>query len=114
MWKHYRRKTLTQAIDPGLNGKFLEEEALKVLQIGLLCTQTSVSQRPLMSEIVEMLTHDDYIVPSPTQPPFLNSSVLTPDDTTQTSTFMDSSDFEGQIRTYKDPKTNHVEGYEPR
>lgn len=114
VWKHYRRKTLTQAIDPGLNGKFLEEEALKVLQIGLLCTQTSVSQRPLMSEIVEMLTHDDYIVPSPTQPPFLNSSVLTPDDTTQTSTFMDSSDFEGQIRTYKDPKTNHVEGYEPR
>ncbi|GLU20739.1 hypothetical protein SLE2022_369220 [Rubroshorea leprosula] len=91
VWKHYKANTLTQAIDAGLQGRFNEKEASVVLQVGLLCTQASAPLRPEMSEIVQMLTNEDYTIPSPQQPPFLNASVLSPDDTTSSSLIERSS-----------------------
>lgn len=67
-------------MDPRLKGKFTEEEALKVLEIGLLCAQSSVELRPSMSEIVIMLKNKDCKVDCPKQPPFLSASVLLPDE----------------------------------
>ncbi|KAM7275625.1 hypothetical protein ACFE04_017491 [Oxalis oulophora] len=86
VWKHYKSKTITNSIDSGLNGKFDEETAWRVLQIGLLCTQASVALRPSMSNVVQMLKDQACEIPSPKQPPFLNASVLSPDDPTQTTT----------------------------
>lgn len=55
-------------------------DASNVLRIGLLCTQASVALRPSMAEVVEMLTDREIMaaVPSPKQPPFLNSTTLEP------------------------------------
>lgn len=61
-----------EAVDPLLKGKFNEEEASKLLQIGLLCVQASPELRPSMSSVIKMLT-DNHEIPQPTQPPFLNS-----------------------------------------
>jgi len=55
-----------------------------VLQIGLLCTQAFAALRPSMFEVVEMLSNEECVIPSPQQPPFLNASVLNLDDTTTT------------------------------
>ncbi|WCJ36096.1 Cysteine-rich receptor-like protein kinase 1 [Euphorbia peplus] len=76
VWKHYKAKTLVRAVDPRLNDVYSSKEAENVLQIGLICTQTSSSLRPSMSEVVQMLRFTDSEIPSPKQPPFLNASVL--------------------------------------
>uniref|UniRef100_A0A1J3FLL0 Cysteine-rich receptor-like protein kinase 1 n=1 Tax=Noccaea caerulescens TaxID=107243 RepID=A0A1J3FLL0_NOCCA len=80
VWEHFKANTLNRSVDPRLKGKFTEEEALKVLEIGLLCVQSSVELRPSMSEIVIMLKNKDCKVDCPKQPPFLSASVLLPDD----------------------------------
>ncbi|KAF2293296.1 hypothetical protein GH714_040673 [Hevea brasiliensis] len=85
VWKHYKAKTLALAIDPRLTDRHPGKDAENVLQIGLLCTQASASLRPSMAEVVQMLTNREYEIPSPKQPPFLNASVLSADDSTQNS-----------------------------
>lgn len=69
---------MSEAIDPLLEGEFPEQEALEVLQIGLLCTQASAALRPSMPEVVEFLTKKDgdKQIPVPHQPPFLNARAL--------------------------------------
>ena len=64
---------ICEVVDPALEGKFQEEEASRLLLIGLLCVQASAKLRPSMSTVVKMLS-DNYEIPQPTQPPFLNSS----------------------------------------
>ncbi|KAL9856962.1 putative cysteine-rich receptor-like protein kinase 1 RLK-Pelle-DLSV family [Arabidopsis thaliana] len=83
VWEHFKANTLDRSIDPRLKGSFVEEEALKVLQIGLLCVQSSVELRPSMSEIVFMLQNKDSKFECPKQPPFLSASVLMPDEETR-------------------------------
>ncbi|ESQ34892.1 hypothetical protein EUTSA_v10007076mg [Eutrema salsugineum] len=83
VWEHYKANTLHRSIDPRLKGKFTEEEALKVLEIGLLCVQSSVELRPSMSEIVFMLKNKDCKFDCPKQPPFLSASVLMTDEETK-------------------------------
>ncbi|RZB55967.1 Cysteine-rich receptor-like protein kinase 42 [Glycine soja] len=73
VWKNYNANIITSSVDPTLHGKFTAEEASNALQAGLLCTQSSDTLRPSMSEVVQMLTKKDYVIPSPNQQPFLNS-----------------------------------------
>ncbi|XP_008221860.1 PREDICTED: cysteine-rich receptor-like protein kinase 3 isoform X2 [Prunus mume] len=71
-WDLYGTGRLCSVVDPLLEGKFDEEEASRLLQIGLLCVQASAELRPAMSLVVKMLIENPKI-PQPTQPPFLNS-----------------------------------------
>ncbi|KAF5188838.1 Cysteine-rich receptor-like protein kinase [Thalictrum thalictroides] len=82
VWKHYKSNSLPESIDPALRGDFPITEASNVLQVGLLCTQASVSIRPSMSQVLQMLTDREYTIPLPMQPPFLNASVMNPDSST--------------------------------
>ena len=86
VWKNYKANNITSSVDPALHGQFVPEEASNALQAGLLCTQSSVTLRPSMSEVVQILTKKDYVIPSPKQQPFLNCTMLSLDDRTQTST----------------------------
>ncbi|CAJ1780903.1 unnamed protein product [Sphenostylis stenocarpa] len=79
VWKHYRSNTLTEAVDPCLGDDFPATEASRVFKIGLLCTQASASLRPSMSQVVYMLINSNEDVPTPNQPPFLNTGVLDSD-----------------------------------
>nr|XP_043616816.1 cysteine-rich receptor-like protein kinase 42 [Erigeron canadensis] len=78
VWKLYKEGVVAEAIDPLLNGDFPEQEALEVLQIGLMCTQASAALRPSMEEVVVFLTtkSGDRQIPVPHQPPFLNARAL--------------------------------------
>ncbi|KAF8390451.1 hypothetical protein HHK36_024977 [Tetracentron sinense] len=80
VWNLYGLGRLCEAVDPTLEGRFQEEEASRVLQIGLLCTQASAELRPSMSMVVKMLS-DNQDIPQPTQPPFLNSNNVIPPGT---------------------------------
>ncbi|RDX70228.1 Cysteine-rich receptor-like protein kinase 42, partial [Mucuna pruriens] len=79
VWKLYRSNTLTESVDPCVRDDFPATEASRVFQIGLLCTQASVSLRPSMSQVVYMLRNSNVDVPTPNQPPFLNTGVLDSD-----------------------------------
>ncbi|CAL5338299.1 unnamed protein product [Camellia sinensis] len=74
VWNLYRLRRLCEVVDPNLEGKFEEEEANRLLQVGLLCVQASAELRPSMSNVVKMLKDEHHEIPQPTQPPFLNSS----------------------------------------
>ncbi|GLT46424.1 hypothetical protein SLA2020_201740 [Shorea laevis] len=71
VWNHYGTGKLCEAVDPVLKDNFPEEEASRLLQIGLLCVQASAELRPAMSMVVQMFT-DNLEIPRPSQPPFLN------------------------------------------
>ncbi|RZC64512.1 hypothetical protein C5167_008205 [Papaver somniferum] len=48
-------KKLDAIVDPNLNGKFDNAEVEIMIQVALLCTQSSSEDRPTMSEVVRML-----------------------------------------------------------
>ncbi|QCE10854.1 cysteine-rich receptor-like protein kinase 42 [Vigna unguiculata] len=79
VWKLYRSNTLTEAVDPCLGDDYPATEASRVFQIGLLCTQASASLRPSMFQVVYMLLNSNEDVPTPNQPPFLNTGILDSD-----------------------------------
>ncbi|KAK6129339.1 hypothetical protein DH2020_036912 [Rehmannia glutinosa] len=81
VWKLFKTDRLTEAVDPCLKGDFPAMEASKVLRIGLLCAQASTAQRPSMEEVVQMLTDENYEIPEPKQPPFLNTSAISANST---------------------------------
>ncbi|KAK6920676.1 Gnk2-homologous domain [Dillenia turbinata] len=91
VWKNYRSSKITASVDPRLDGHFPEKKASDVLQLGLLCTQASMTERPSMNDAVKMLTDDEYEIPQPKKAPFLNASLLTDDPCTgQTTSFTSS------------------------
>ncbi|KAK8914502.1 Cysteine-rich receptor-like protein kinase 42 [Platanthera zijinensis] len=73
VWQHYNSETLIRLLDPDLQGKCTDEEALKLFRVGLLCVQASPTLRPAMWKVVAMLMGAEKDLPAPTQPPFLNN-----------------------------------------
>ncbi|KAK8967693.1 Cysteine-rich receptor-like protein kinase 3 [Platanthera guangdongensis] len=73
VWQHYNSETLIRLLDPDLQGKCTDEEALKLFRVGLLCVQESPTLRPTMGKVVPMLTGEAKDLPAPTEPPFLNN-----------------------------------------
>ncbi|GAV67943.1 Pkinase domain-containing protein/Stress-antifung domain-containing protein [Cephalotus follicularis] len=78
VWRLFKSNGLAEVVDRSLYDDFPIKEVLKVLQIGLLCTQAAVALRPSMDQVVLMLTCKDCDIPIPNQPPFLNASALEP------------------------------------
>ncbi|CAN5966325.1 unnamed protein product [Sphagnum jensenii] len=56
-WAHSLREQdkLFDLIDQQLNNNILDDEAQRVIDVALLCVQTSASRRPLMSHVLAML-----------------------------------------------------------
>ncbi|CAK7328086.1 unnamed protein product [Dovyalis caffra] len=76
VWQLYRSNRSVDAVDPCLRDDFPAHEASCVLQIGLLCTQASPALRPSMAQVVHFLTNSDCEIPTPNQPPYMNTSLL--------------------------------------
>ncbi|GER47171.1 BRI1-associated receptor kinase [Striga asiatica] len=53
-----KEKKLETLVDADLQGNFIEGEVEQLLQVALLCTQSSPTERPKMSEVVRMLEGD--------------------------------------------------------
>ncbi|KAK6915984.1 Protein kinase domain, partial [Dillenia turbinata] len=51
-------RRLETLVDADLQGNYVEEEVEQLIQVALLCTQTSPMERPKMSEVVRMLEGD--------------------------------------------------------
>lgn len=51
-------KKLETLVDAELQGNYDDEEVEQLIQVALLCTQSSPMERPKMSEVVRMLEGD--------------------------------------------------------
>nr|ACN36882.1 unknown [Zea mays] len=50
-----RDRKFKEIADPKLNGSFVEDELKRMVLVGLACSQDKPEQRPVMSEVVELL-----------------------------------------------------------
>ncbi|XP_051144680.1 BRASSINOSTEROID INSENSITIVE 1-associated receptor kinase 1-like isoform X1 [Andrographis paniculata] len=53
-----KEKKLETLVDGDLQGNYIDEEVEQLIQVALLCTQSSPMERPKMSEVVRMLEGD--------------------------------------------------------
>ncbi|KAG6754753.1 hypothetical protein POTOM_040547 [Populus tomentosa] len=70
VWELWKQDKALEIVDPSLNELYHPREASKCIQIGLLCVQEDVTDRPSMLAVIFMLSNETEI-PSPKQPAFL-------------------------------------------
>ena len=58
-------------IDPTLHEVCNADQFVKCVNIGLLCVQEDLNDRPTMSNVVTMLDSEGAIIPTPKQPAFV-------------------------------------------
>lgn len=79
-WKHFQQRTVEELFDPNLmlhnySTTNIRNEILRVVHVGLLCTQEITSLRPTMSKALLMLVGKEHL-PAPTNPPFMDDKTM--------------------------------------
>ncbi|KAH6763224.1 cysteine-rich RLK protein 2 [Perilla frutescens var. hirtella] len=79
-WKHFQQRTVEELFDPNLmlhnySTINIKNEILRVVHVGLLCTQEIPSLRPTMSKALLMLVGKEHL-PAPTNPPFMDEKTM--------------------------------------
>ncbi|KAK3433286.1 hypothetical protein EUGRSUZ_D00896 [Eucalyptus grandis] len=67
-WELWKEGNYEDVIDESMGDSCSKEEALRCIQIGLLCVQEFADDRPNMSAVVLMLANDDVALASPKRP----------------------------------------------
>lgn len=80
-WNHFQANRVEELFDPNMmlhnhHNRNIKNEVLRVIHIGLLCTQEAPSLRPTMSEALQMLTKKNEELPPPTNPPFIDERTM--------------------------------------
>ncbi|CAK8537782.1 unnamed protein product [Lathyrus sativus] len=75
-WRLWREGVPHELIDIGLKDTCVQNEALRCIQIGLLCVQHVPDYRPNMPHIIMMLGSESTL-PQPKEPGFLNEMIST-------------------------------------
>lgn len=68
-WRLYKEGKSLELMDVSVGNSWCESEVLRSIQVGLLCSQQHLEDRPYMSSVVTMLDGDG-AVPQPKQPGF--------------------------------------------
>ncbi|KAG7019663.1 Cysteine-rich receptor-like protein kinase 29, partial [Cucurbita argyrosperma subsp. argyrosperma] len=71
-WRNWREGTALNIVDPcvEIRSEMMRNEATRCIQIGLLCIQEKVCERPTMGTILLLLNGDLADFPTPSQPSF--------------------------------------------
>ncbi|RAL44848.1 hypothetical protein DM860_003607 [Cuscuta australis] len=73
VWKYWRDERPMEILDPTLGDSYSRNEVIQCMNIGLLCVQEEVEERPTMASIVLMLNSYSTTRPVPRQPAFFYS-----------------------------------------
>ncbi|KAJ0974320.1 hypothetical protein J5N97_016285 [Dioscorea zingiberensis] len=74
-WTLYEEDMLLNLVDDTLDpNEYQPEEVKRVIEIALLCTQSTVTARPTMSEIIVMLLSRGGSLTQPTRPVFIDAA----------------------------------------
>lgn len=101
-WKHFQAGTMERIYDPNLmveGDGSMKEEILRVVQIGLLCTQESASLRPTMSKVLQMLMKKEEKLPAPTNPPFMDERTMELNDTSEDPSYFNMTEASSSAAT---------------
>ncbi|PIN09759.1 Serine/threonine protein kinase [Handroanthus impetiginosus] len=79
-WKKFQQRIVDEVFDPNLmlhndNNIDIKNEILRVVHVGLLCTQETPSLRPSMSEALLMLVNKEHLA-APTNPAFMDEKTM--------------------------------------
>uniref|UniRef100_A0A0D9WZW1 Uncharacterized protein n=1 Tax=Leersia perrieri TaxID=77586 RepID=A0A0D9WZW1_9ORYZ len=69
VWNCWTKGTISKLIDQSLDG-YSQSQALRCIQIGLLCVQSDPDDRPHISSVIFMLTRENMELQPPAQPAF--------------------------------------------
>ncbi|KAL4386784.1 hypothetical protein GQ457_09G004640 [Hibiscus cannabinus] len=105
-WTLHENNQLLSLLDPELV-EFDEKEALRVMRVALLCTQTSPTMRPPMSRVVGMLVGDIEVSNVTTKPSYvtnwvykdITSNFMSEESETSNVSDHSNSDVEGKNKT---------------
>eukprot|EP01018_Ginkgo_biloba_P036655 Gb_17910 [translate_table: standard] len=70
-WRLYKRGNIVDTIDEAIIEACPLQQAIRCVQVGLLCTQADAAARPSISTVILMVS-GDYRMPDPTQPALLS------------------------------------------
>ncbi|XP_022843324.1 cysteine-rich receptor-like protein kinase 18 [Olea europaea var. sylvestris] len=70
-WKTWNGGKALELLDKSMKGEFPADEALRCIQVGLLCVQKRRDDRPTMQSVLEMLEGEVPLLPQPLPPPML-------------------------------------------
>jgi hypothetical protein len=74
-WKLYESDNLMGLVDQSLDPEeYKPEEVKRMMEIALLCTQSAVAARPMMSEVVVLLLMKNDPELQPTRPTFIDAT----------------------------------------
>ncbi|KAL4563196.1 hypothetical protein LXL04_027232 [Taraxacum kok-saghyz] len=57
-WEVYEEGNLLEVVDPDLKEAYDSEEVTKYIKVAFFCTQATAGRRPIMSQVVDMLTRN--------------------------------------------------------
>ncbi|XP_054787860.1 cysteine-rich receptor-like protein kinase 44 [Prosopis cineraria] len=99
VWKLWNEGTPLQVLDPYVRESSCEIEAMKCMQIGLLCVQKNPEYRTTMTQVVSYLSNLSIKLPSPKEPPFLihSKAVTLPELSDSDQTFRSSKRASNEI-----------------
>ncbi|XP_071733265.1 G-type lectin S-receptor-like serine/threonine-protein kinase CES101 [Rutidosis leptorrhynchoides] len=69
-WELWKEDRVLELMDPVLEDSCSPKQVVACIQVGLLCVQEHVTDRPTMSQVISMLTHEHMHLPEPKQPAF--------------------------------------------
>nr|XP_043636382.1 cysteine-rich receptor-like protein kinase 2 [Erigeron canadensis]XP_043636391.1 cysteine-rich receptor-like protein kinase 2 [Erigeron canadensis] len=103
-WRHFQEDTVHEIVDPNLMMHLYpnsnqQKEAIKVVQVGLLCSQEDPSLRPSMSTVLIMLAKDDEPLPTPSNPPFIDEKTMELNEITQKLHYYFNREDSGSVAT---------------
>ncbi|XP_010251167.1 PREDICTED: cysteine-rich receptor-like protein kinase 2 [Nelumbo nucifera] len=87
VWRKFQEGTVEDLFDPNLMlhnydiNSTIKKDILRVVHVGLLCTQEVPSLRPSMSKALHMMLKKDEDLPAPTNPPFIDENTMEFNDT---------------------------------
>ncbi|XP_048140829.1 G-type lectin S-receptor-like serine/threonine-protein kinase At1g11410 [Rhodamnia argentea] len=71
VWELWKEGNCTDIVNESMGDSCSKEEALRCIQIGLLCVQEFADDRPNMSAVVFMLANNDVVLAPPKRPAYI-------------------------------------------
>lgn len=71
-WESWQQGDALELEDPTLANTCVVQQLLRTIHVALLCVQENALERPVMSDVMSMLTNDTMLLPAPKHPAFFS------------------------------------------
>ncbi|XP_071740219.1 probable L-type lectin-domain containing receptor kinase S.7 [Rutidosis leptorrhynchoides] len=111
VWGLYANDEILDAIDERLNGEFVEDEAKRLLMVGLSCVNPRSEMRPSMSRVLQILNQEgDEMVVVPMVKPRVSFSASLPLSAKELLFCSDDEGSSSSCKSYDSDFEIHIEG----